>query len=50
LAAGRTMECRQTDTDRYGRVVAVCAVEGVNLSCEQLRSGHAIRRYASLTC
>lgn len=50
LAAGRTMECRQTDTDGYGRVVAVCAVKGVDLSCEQLRSGHAIRRYAPLRC
>lgn len=50
LAAGRTMECHQTDTDRYGRVVAVCAVEGVDLSCEQLRNGHAIRRYAPLRC
>lgn len=50
LAAGRTIECRQTDTDRYGRVVAVCTVEGVDLSCEQVRSGHAIRRYAPLRC
>jgi len=50
LVARSTMDCRQTDTDHYGRIVAVCAVEGVDLSCEQVRSGHAIRRYAPLTC
>lgn len=50
LVSGGGMSCRQTDTDRYGRVVALCEVGGVDLSCEQVRSGHAIRRYAPLRC
>lgn len=50
LVSVGAMECRQTDTDRYGRVVAVCRVGNADLSCEQVRSGHAIRRYAPLTC
>lgn len=44
LVAGGAMDCRQTDTDKYGRAVALCAVGGVDLSCEQVRSGNAIRR------
>lgn len=50
LVSGGAMECRQTDTDRYGRVVAMCKVGGTDLSCEQVRSGNAIRRYAPITC
>lgn len=50
LVSGGSMTCRQTDTDRYGRVVAMCEVGGVDLSCEQVRSGHAIRRYAAISC
>ena len=50
LVSGGTMSCRQTDTDHYGRVVAICEVGGNNLSCEQVRSGNAVRRYAPLSC
>lgn len=50
LVSGNTMKCVRTDTDRYGRTVALCEAQGVDLSCEQVRSGHAIRRYAPLAC
>lgn len=50
MVAGQMMECRQTDIDRYGRTVALCAVGDRDLSCEQVRSGNAIRRYAPLSC
>ncbi|PZQ23985.1 MAG: nuclease [Sphingopyxis macrogoltabida] len=50
LVAGGALECRQTDTDRYGRAVALCSVGNVDLSCAQVRSGNAIRRYAPLNC
>lgn len=50
LVSGGAMSCRQTDTDQYGRVVAVCEAGGVDLSCEQVRSGNAIRRYAAISC
>lgn len=50
LVSRGAMQCSQTDTDHYGRPVAVCAVAGVNLSCEQVRNGHAIRRYAAISC
>ncbi|WP_254620873.1 thermonuclease family protein [Sphingomonas sp. CL5.1] len=50
LIGGRPLTCRQTDTDRYGRVVALCSVGGRNLSCEQVRGGYAVRRYAPLSC
>src|SRR3546814_12459378 len=48
--SGGGMSCHQTDTDRYGRVVALCDVGGVHRSGEQVRSGHAIRRYAPPRC
>lgn len=50
LVAGRSIRCQRTDTDRYGRSVAICTAGQVNLSCEQLKAGHAVRRYASLSC
>jgi endonuclease YncB( thermonuclease family) len=46
----RTMKCRQTDTDRYGRIVARCSVEGQDLSCAQVKGGYAVERYGSLDC
>jgi endonuclease YncB( thermonuclease family) len=33
--------CEQTDRDRYGRVVAVCMVNGRDLSAELVRQGPA---------
>jgi hypothetical protein len=50
LVTGAAVECRQVDTDRYGRAVALCSVGGRDLSCAQYQSGHAIERYGILNC
>ncbi len=44
------LDCRQTDTDRYGRAVAYCLAGGVNLSCAQVQGGFAVVRYGTLSC
>ena len=44
------LRCRQTDIDRYGRIVARCKIDGVDLSCRQLADGQAIRRYGDISC
>lgn len=45
---GRTVACTQRDTDRYGRIVAVCRAGGEDLSAWLIRQGLAVRyeRYA----
>jgi len=50
LVGGGSIDCHQTDIDRYGRVVALCSAAGRDLSCEQVRGGFAVRRYAPLSC
>ncbi|MNR94661.1 Succinoglycan biosynthesis protein ExoI [compost metagenome] len=50
LMASGVVQCRQTDTDRYGRIVALCEVGGRDLSCAQVQDGHAIIRYGELAC
>lgn len=50
VMASGVIQCRQTDTDRYGRIVALCEVGGRDLSCAQVQGGHAIIRYGDLTC
>jgi hypothetical protein len=50
LTAGAAVECRQIDTDVYGRAIALCRAGGRDLSCAQYESGHAIERYGSLSC
>lgn len=50
LIAGGEIICRQTDTDRYGRVVAFCSVKERDLSCAQVEGGFAIIRYGELRC
>jgi endonuclease YncB( thermonuclease family) len=47
---GQAVECRQTDTDRYGRIVAFCSSAGNDLSCAQVRNGFAVVRYGALSC
>jgi len=34
--------CVEIDRDRYGRMVALCSVEGTDLSLSMLRAGHAV--------
>jgi endonuclease YncB( thermonuclease family) len=49
IASGPTL-CRQTDTDHYGRIVALCAAGGQDLSCAQVEGGFAVVRYGDLIC
>jgi len=49
LAQG-TVTCRRTDTDHYGRIVALCESAGRDLSCAMVSDGHAVRRYGNLRC
>lgn len=42
--------CRQTDTDVYGRAVALCSAGQTDLSCAQVNGGYAIYRYSPITC
>lgn len=50
LVSRGPLECTQSDTDHYGRMIARCVVDHVDLSCEQVRSGHAEYRYARIDC
>jgi endonuclease YncB( thermonuclease family) len=50
IVAGRALQCRQTDLDAFGRIVARCSAEGVDLSCAQLEADQAIRRYGFIWC
>lgn len=50
LVAWGAVTCRKIDTDHYGRMVAICSTGEVNLSCQQLRDGQAIRRYGDISC
>lgn len=50
LIGSSPLSCRQTDTDHYGRVVALCEAGGRDLSCAQVQAGHAIVRYGDLSC
>jgi endonuclease YncB( thermonuclease family) len=44
------VECRTIDHDRYGRIVADCSADRVDLSCSQLAGGFAVRRYGAISC
>ena len=44
------VQCRKTDTDRYGRTVARCHAGEVDLSCKQIEGGFAVRRYGAIWC
>ncbi|WP_257211643.1 thermonuclease family protein [Sphingobium sp. IP1] len=50
LVAAGAVQCRKTDTDKYGRTVARCTSKGVDLSCGQLSAGQAVRRYGYILC
>ncbi|WP_174292550.1 thermonuclease family protein [Sphingomonas bacterium] len=49
LALGRTALCRPSGRS-YDRIVALCSVGAVDLSCAQMRSGQAVERYDHLRC
>jgi len=42
--------CSPIETDSYGRVIALCEVNGQDLSCAMVKSGHAVERYRPLSC
>ena len=51
LINGRTVECsRKGDDDLYGRMIAQCTADGIDIGREMVRSGHAMayRSIASL--
>lgn len=49
MVAGRTVACEPKTTDRYGRTVAVCRADGVDLGAAMVHSGHswAFTRYSA---
>ena len=47
---GGPLQCRQINVDRYGRTVARCTKDRIDLSCAQLEAGQAIRRYGRISC
>ena len=49
ITRGR-VDCRQIDTDHYGRIVALCENLGQDLSCQMVENNYAIERYGSLSC
>lgn len=50
LVRGAKVSCTSEGRDRYGRILARCEARGLDLSCEQVRLGHAVERYGKLTC
>jgi len=50
LMAGNRVTVTFTGRDRYGRYLGILWVEEINLNCEMLRAGQAVRRYSALDC
>lgn len=44
------VNCDQADIDVYGRIVARCSAGEIDLSCRKIEDGHAVRRYAPISC
>jgi endonuclease YncB( thermonuclease family) len=42
LVAGQQVTCERRDIDRYGRTVAVCRADGVDLARAQVANGQAV--------
>jgi endonuclease YncB( thermonuclease family) len=42
LVSGKNLECRISDTDRYGRLVATCFAEDADINGEMVRLGWAV--------
>lgn len=45
LIAGETLRCEKRDTDRYGRVVAICRAGETDIGGAMVRSGYAVAYY-----
>lgn len=50
LTAGKSVWCRQVDSDRYGRRILQCFADDIDLSCRMVRDGFAVERYGRLRC
>jgi endonuclease YncB( thermonuclease family) len=50
IVAFARVECRGSDIDVYGRVVARCRAGRQDLSCRQIADGVAVRRYGWIWC
>lgn len=50
LTAGKEVQCRQLDTDHYGRKVVQCFAGDLDLSCAMVQDGFAVERYGRLRC
>ncbi|MXO57857.1 thermonuclease family protein [Pontixanthobacter gangjinensis] len=50
LVASGQLRCLPDGLDRYGRTLARCSVGEIDLSCAQIESGHAVRRYDRIWC
>lgn len=42
--------CTPITKDHYGRTVARCEAQGIDLSCAMVKADHAAERYGSLSC
>jgi endonuclease YncB( thermonuclease family) len=42
MVAGREIQCRPREQDRYGRTVAICLTEGLDLGAAMVKGGHAV--------
>jgi endonuclease YncB( thermonuclease family) len=49
LVTGNEVKCQQTDTDRYGRTIAICRANGVDVGRRLVQTGWAVayRRYST---
>ncbi len=50
LVSAGNIRCQRLDTDRYGRAILQCWLGDTNLSCAQVKAGHAVKRYGTLHC
>lgn len=44
------VSCAAIELDKYGRTLANCRAQNIDLSCTMIASGHAMPRYARLHC
>jgi endonuclease YncB( thermonuclease family) len=42
LTVGRTTRCTERMRDRWGRMIAVCTTDGVDLGAAMIEAGHAV--------
>lgn len=50
ITRGQRVQCRQIDTDRYGRKIVQCYAGRTDISCAQVRARQAVPRYGNLQC